>query len=93
MSTWFLARSWDKRPQSVEVEKFTEKTVTIRGRRHNQRGWECYFATEAEAWDFLEQSAADQVEKCKAQIKSYERSLIQAEKDLEKLRADRAAAC
>jgi hypothetical protein len=83
--TWWIASSitWGKRVIPVEIEKFTDKTVTVKGRR-NQRmsSYQSYFPTETDAWDWLEMRAQNAVEAAQADLqrKRTELGKIQSER-------------
>lgn len=89
METWYEASlsRWGKRVAPVQVEKSTDKTVTINGRRCNRltSDWRCYFPTEKEAWDYLVQRAT-------AKVEEAQRSLQYLRSELGKVESERKAA-
>lgn len=55
----------------IEIERETESSVWINGRKHSKRSsWDNYFPTREEAKDFLFKDACEKVEK--ADKKLYE---------------------
>ena len=66
MKTFYKAVQFGKKVIPCEVEKFTEKTVWIDGRRHALKSsYENYFESEVEAWNYLEAKAQTKVKHCK----------------------------
>jgi hypothetical protein len=50
---WFRAWATFNSIEEVEIEKFTDASVWIGGRRHARLGWQSYFQTWSEAKDYL----------------------------------------
>lgn len=68
--------------EPVEIEKETESTITIKGRRHNKRSeYENYFDTQDEALAYLKEKAIRKAE-------SARRNLLLAESEYAKLMSD-----
>ncbi len=70
--TWFktLPPVWGtKRIETVQVEKFTELSVTIKGRtQRRQTGFECFYPTWDEAYASIVADAEKTVERAKMSL-------------------------
>lgn len=86
MTTWF--EGFGQKVTPVEVEKFTDNSVWIGGRRTGRNAdWRAFFPTEREAWDWVQARE-------EARVASAERQVVYARGMLEKaLAARKAAGC
>lgn len=89
METWYeaSAHTWATvKVRAVDVEKSAANTLVINGRRRNKLStFHCYFATPAEAWDYLEQQWQKRIDAANKELQ-YSRS------ELGKLKSERKAA-
>jgi hypothetical protein len=85
METWFSVTpgvSWGKRVEAVQVEKSTDKTLLVGGRRVNRMSdYRCFFPTEREAWDHLIQHAQQRVQQASATLQKYRSELGKIESE------------
>lgn len=81
MSTWYQTSVYGSDIRAVEVEKFTEKTVTLKGgRRHSRKvAWEHYF----QRWEDAHLHLLKQTE---INVNNAKRRLETAESNLEKVK-------
>lgn len=67
--TWFVARRYGQRISAVEVDRFSEKSVWIKGKRHERLSrYESYYPTWQEAKDALITKAEASVYSARLQL-------------------------
>lgn len=59
---WYRAWATFNSIEAVEIEKSTDSSVWIDGRRHSRAGWQSYFPTWQEAKDYLISEAEKSVQ-------------------------------
>lgn len=84
---WYSITEYQRRPQPVPVERYTDDSVWIKGQRHARiKTWEGIFQTETEAWEWV-------ISKAVGRRDSARRSLDVEQKRLDTLLAERNATC
>lgn len=87
MTTWYKTERWKNYEVTpVEVEKHTDKSVWVNGRRQNMSGsWGCYFQTEIEAWEHLKRRQEFEISNLKSRLQQRRSWLGQIEATLKRL--------
>lgn len=81
---WYAISEYERRPKPVPVERYTEDSVWIRGKRCARlKTWEGIFPTEAQAWDWV-------ICKAVGRRDVAQRNLDTEQKRLDTLRAEQA---
>jgi hypothetical protein len=74
METWYEACS--SRVDPVEVERSTEQSVWIGGRRVSRvTDWRCFFPSEQEAWDWVQARAEGKLSEYQEHVHRYKLQL------------------
>jgi len=79
VTTFYETGSYGQFVDAVEVERFTDSSVWIRGRRRSRAStWKNYFETRQLAWDYL-------IGKAQAKLDGAEARVRTAQIDLKKI--------
>lgn len=49
---WFQTSDYSRTVDPVVVERVTESSVWIKGKRHNRLGYDSFFPTKSDAWNW-----------------------------------------
>jgi hypothetical protein len=76
MKMWKVYIGWTRAPVEVEVEKVTDKSVWIDGRRKlRETQWECYFETYQEARQALMNNRMAQIRMAEGELAHHKEEL------------------
>ena len=81
---WYAISEFERRPNPVTVERYTDDSVWIRGKRCARlKTWEGIFPTVEEAWDWVICKAVGRRDVAQRQLDTEQKRLdtIRAEKD------------